>query len=62
MNENRGISQNDQRTYKIDEDARKKLALPNSYTVTNLDKSCTNLFGDRGKKKIYVEGKKSFAI
>jgi hypothetical protein len=35
---------------------------PTSYTVTNIDKSCKNLLGDRGKKEIYVEGKQSIAI
>ena len=35
-------------------DTREKLAVPASFTVTNIDKSGTNLLGDRGKKKIYV--------
>ena len=43
-------------------DAREKLAVPTSYTVTNIDKSGKNLLDDREKKKIYVEGKLSFAI
>jgi len=46
----------------LNPDAREKLAVPTSYTVTNIDKSCKNLLGDRGKKKIYVEGKQSIAI
>ena len=46
----------------LNPDSRKKLALPTSYTVTNIDKSGKNLLGDRGKKKIYVEGKQSIAI
>jgi hypothetical protein len=43
-------------------DACEKLAVPISYTVTNIDKSGKNLLGDRGKKEIYVEGKQSIAI
>jgi hypothetical protein len=43
-------------------DAREKLAVPTSYTVTNIDKSDKNLLCDREKKKIYVEGKQSIAI
>jgi hypothetical protein len=46
----------------LNPDAREKLAVPTSYTVTNIDKSCKNLLGDRGKKEIYVEGKQSIAI
>jgi hypothetical protein len=46
----------------LNPDAHDKLAVPTSYTVTNIDKSGKNLLGGRGKKKIYVEGKKSFAI
>ena len=41
----------------LNPDPREKLAVPTSYAVTNIDKSCKNLLGDRGKKKIYVEGK-----
>ena len=41
---------------------REKLAVPTSYTVTNIDKAGKNLLGDRGKKKIYVEGKQSIVI
>ena len=43
-------------------DAREKLTVPTSYTVTNIDKSGKNLLGYREKKKIYVEGKQSIAI
>ena len=43
-------------------DAREKLAVPTFCTVTNIDKSGRNLLGDRGKRKIYVEGKQSIAI
>jgi hypothetical protein len=46
----------------LNPDAREQLAVPTSYTVTNIDKSCKNLSSDRGKKKIYVEGKQSIAI
>jgi hypothetical protein len=46
----------------LNPDAREKLAVPTSYTVTNIDKSCKNLLGDRGKKEIYVEGKQSIVI
>ena len=46
----------------LNPDAREKLAVPTSYTVTNIDNSCTHLLSDRGKKKIYVEGKQSIAI
>jgi hypothetical protein len=42
----------------LNPDVREKLAVPTSYTVTNIDNSCTNLLSDRGTKKIYVEGKK----
>ena len=35
----------------LNPDARKKLAVPTSYTVTNIDRSSKNLLGDRGKKK-----------
>jgi hypothetical protein len=31
--------------------AREKLAVPTSYTVTNIDNSCTNLLSDTWKKK-----------
>ena len=40
----------------------RKLAVSTSYTVINIDNSCTNLLSYRRKKKIYVEGKKSTAI
>ena len=43
-------------------DVREKLSVTTSYTVTNIEKSGKNLLGDRGKKKIYVEGKQSIAI
>ena len=43
-------------------DAREKLTVPISYTVTDIDKSGKNLLSDRGKKKIYVEGKQFIAI
>ena len=43
-------------------DAREKLAVSTSYTVTNIDKSCKIILGDRGKKEIYVEGKQFIAI
>ena len=46
----------------LNPDAREKLAVHISYTVTNIDKSGKNLLSDRGKKKIYVEGKQSIAI
>ena len=46
----------------LNPDAREKLAVPISYTVTNIDRSGTNLLGDRGKKKIYVEWKRSIVI
>jgi hypothetical protein len=46
----------------LNPDVREKLAVPTSYAVTNIDKSCKNLLGDRGKKEIYVEGKQSIAI
>jgi hypothetical protein len=49
-------------TTALNPDAREKLAVPTSYTVTNMKKSGKNLLGDRGKKKIYVEGKQSIAI
>ena len=46
----------------LNPDAREKLTVPTSYTVTNIDKSGKKNFSDRGKKKIYVEGKQSIAI
>ena len=46
----------------LNPDAREKLAVFTSYTVTNIDKSGKILLGDRGKKKIHVEGKQSIAI
>ena len=46
----------------LNTDARGKLAVPTSYTVTNIERSGKILFGDRGKKKIYVEGKQFIAI
>ena len=46
----------------LNPDPREKLAVPTSYTVTNIDKSGKNLLGDRRKMKIYVEGKQSIAI
>ena len=46
----------------LNPDAREKLTLPTSYTVTNIDKSGKNLLGDRGKTKIYVEENQSIAI
>jgi hypothetical protein len=46
----------------LNPDVREKLAVTTSYAVTNIDKSGKNLLGDRGKKKIYVEGKQSIAI
>jgi hypothetical protein len=46
----------------LNPDAREKLAVPTSYTVANIDKSGKNLLGDRGKKKIYVEGKQSIVV
>jgi hypothetical protein len=35
----------------LNPDAREKLAVPTSYTVTNIDKSGKNIISDRGKKK-----------
>jgi hypothetical protein len=46
----------------LNPDAREILAVHISYNVTNTDKSGKNLLSDRGKKKIYVEGKQSIAI
>jgi hypothetical protein len=46
----------------LNPDARDKLAVFSSYTVTNIDRYGKILLGDRGKKKIHVEGKQSIAI
>jgi hypothetical protein len=46
----------------LNPDTREKWVVSTSYTVTNIDKSCKNLLGDRGKKEIYVEGKQSIVI
>jgi hypothetical protein len=46
----------------LNPDAREKLAVSTSYTVTNIDKSGKHLLGDRVKKKIYLEGKQFIAL
>ena len=49
-------------TTALNPDAREKLAVSTSYTVTNIDKSGKHLLGDRVKKKIYLEGKQFIAL